>query len=265
MPFVVMKAANGDTHQHKREHLMKTITTAIGAASILLIGLTGASTNANASTFSSTKVEALYGWDYKRGPGFSDTNEAIVTIANATGFTWGDSFFFLDTTNVDDVDGTGGTHIEFGPRYRFWKPENNDGAIKGFYGIVQADFDSNRFAQKVTKMAGLSLDWNLPGFIFFKTHLQYRDDPTLDGTSVQLNLVWNKGFTIGEQKFSFEGFLDWTSSEGTWESNLIAQPQLVWHVSKSIGVGIEYQYWKNRLGVKGLDEKAPQVMVRWTF
>lgn len=243
---------------------MKTKLKTISGTLLAATALVAMSTSVQAATFSSTKVEALYGFDYKRGPGFSETDEAILTIANATGFTWGDSYFFLDTTNVDDVDQTGGTHIEIGPRYRFWKAEG-DGAVKSFYGIVQADIDSNRFTQKITKMAGVSLDWNVPGFRFFKTHVQYRDDPTLDGSSVQFNLVWNKGFKIGDENFSFEGFADWTSSEGTGASNLLMQPQLVWHATKHFGVGIEYQYWKNRIGVEGVDEKSPQIMVRWTF
>jgi nucleoside-specific outer membrane channel protein Tsx len=222
------------------------------------------SAESNAATYSSTKVEFLYGYGYKRGPNFSETNEAMLTIANATGFTWGDSYFFLDTSNVDDTDETGGTHIEIGPRYRFWKAEKG-ATIKSFYGIVQADIDSNRFTQKITPMAGASLDWAIPGVKFLKTHLQYRDDPTLDGSSVQFTLVWNSAFTLGDENFSFEGFADWTSSEGTSSANLLTQPQLLWHGSKHIAVGVEYQYWKNRLGIEGLDEKTPQIMLRWTF
>lgn len=243
---------------------MNKKNTAIGAVSTLLFCLAAAGTFVHAATFSSTKVEVLYGTDFKRGPGFSEVDEATLTIANATGFTWGDSYFFADITNADDVDGTGGTHLEFGPRYRFWKPEN-EGVIKSFYGIVQADITSNKFTQKITKMGGVSLDWNVPNFKFVKTHLQYRDDPKLDGSSVQFNLVWNASFKFGEQDFSFEGFADWTSSEGSTSSSLLMQPQLVWLVNKNVGIGIEYFYWKNRLGIKGLDEKAPQIMVRWTF
>jgi hypothetical protein len=243
---------------------MKLMIIAVSAASTLLLSLTCVSTTADAATFSSTKVEVLYGWDYKRGPGFSETDEAIITVANASGFAWGDSFFFLDQTNVDDADSTSGTHFEFGPRYRFYKPEG-DSAIAGFYGIVQADFTSNRFVQKIVKMAGVSVDWNVPGFKFVKTHVQYRNDPTLDGSSVQFNLVWNKSFKLGDSDFSFEGFADYTTSEGTTVANLLVQPQVLWHVNKNVGIGFEYQYWKNRLGIDGLNEKSPQVMVRWTF
>ena len=234
----------------------------IFCAAAALAAFTSGTTQA--ATFSTTKVEALYGFDYKRGPGFSEVDEAILTIANATGFTWGDSFFFLDTSNFDDDDGTGGTHMEFGPRYRFKKFEEG-GAIKAFYGIVQIDWDSGQFANKVTKMAGLSLDWNVPGFRFVKTHLQFRDDPTFDGTSLQFNLVWNKGFKIGEENFSFEGFLDYTTSEGASESSLLTQPQIMWHPTKHFALGLEYQYWQNRIGIDGLDEEAPQIIARWTF
>ena len=43
------------------------------------------------------------------------------------------------------------------------------------------------------------------------------------------------------------------------------QPQLVWHATKHFGMGIEYQYWQNRIGVEGVNEKSPQIMARWTF
>lgn len=246
---------------------MKKLITAISTASILLTGVTGTITTVQAATFSSTKIELLYGQDYARGVNGADADEAIFTIANATGFTWGDSFFFADVTGINDSENTGGTHMEFSTRYRVWTSENA-GVIKGAYGIVQADITSNAFVEKIVPMVGGSLDWSVPGFKFVKTHVQYRDDPKKDGSSVQFNLVWNTAFTLGDENFSFEGFADWTSGEGEGfgsEDNLLIQPQLVWLVNKSIGVGIEYQYWKNRLGIDGRDEKVPQIMVRWTF
>jgi hypothetical protein len=251
-------------HNKKRESIMNKITTAITAASILL---TGVVTTAEAATYSSTKVELLYGQDFARGINGADADEATFTLANATGFTWGDSFFFADVGRVDESKKTGGTHLEFSTRYRFWQPENA-GLIQGAYAIVQADMSSNAFVQQVVPMFGASLDWSVPGFNFVKTHLQYRDDPSKDGSSMQVNFVWNKSFTLGDENFSFEGFVDWTQGEGEGfgsESNLLMQPQLVWLINKNIGVGIEYQYWKNRLGIKGRNESVPQLMVRWSF
>ncbi len=247
---------------------MKTINRLLVAAVAVAGMSTAVITGAHAATLSSTKVELLYGYNYKRGPGFSETDEAILTIANASGFTWGDSYFFLDVVDLDDRDGTGGIHLEWGPRVSllraFGKPQWQ-GLVKDIYAIVQADFDNNSFVNKWTRMGGLSLDWNVPNFKFVKTHLQFRDDPTLSGSSVQFNLVWNSGFRISSQNFSFEGFLDYTSPEGGGNTNLLIQPQLLWHANKSLALGVEYQYWQNRLGIKDLDEKAPQIMGRWTF
>lgn len=217
-----------------------------------------------AAQWSQTKAEFLYGWDYER----NDDQGMILTLANTIKWKYGDSFFFLDVGNADDRDETDGIHFEWGPRLSLLRTLGNgplEGFLKDFYLIGQTDIDANKFTNKVTLMGGLSADWKIPGFLFFKTHIQYRDDPTKDGESVQFNLVWNAPIKIAGQKFSFEGFLDFTTDEGDSESNLLTQPQLLWHATNHIAVGIEYQYWNNRLGIDGLTESAPQVMVRWTF
>lgn len=246
---------------------MNKLTKEIAASSLLIAVSGGVATSAHASVWSSTKVEGLYGQDFARGVNGTDKDEATFTFSNATGFSWGDTFLFADVSDISNADDTSGTHLEFAPRYRFYQAQEG-GLIKGVFGILQADISSNKFTTKIVKMAGASLDWNVPGFKFVKTHLQYRDDPTKDGSSVQFNLVWNKSFTINEENFSFEGFIDWTTGEGNGvgsKSNLLTQPQVLWHANKSLAVGIEYQYWNNRLGIDGLDESVPQIMVRWTF
>lgn len=256
--------------------MMTGFLTRLGVtAAITAFGLASA-LQANAAVFSSTKVELLYGDYHERG----DEKQGIFTFANATGFKYGDSYFFIDAVDVDDRDETGGMHLEFGPRLRLVRAfggKPSEGFFKDFYLIAQADLDANAFNQRTTLMGGVSTDLNLPGFAFFKVHVQYRDDPEFDDESVQLNLVWNAPFSIGGAKFSFEGFADWTTDEGDEpdiiatgpraysKSNLLVQPQLLWHVTPNVGLGIEYQYWKNRLGVDGLDEKTPQLMFRWTF
>jgi len=226
---------------------------------VMLLGVSMAA----AATFSSSKVEILWA-DYDKrssGEGF------LFTFANATGFTKGDSYFFVDVGDAADRDETDGIHMEFGPRLsllRAFGDGQREGFVKDVYLIAQLDFDANRFNQRTTYMAGLSVDLNLSGWKFFKVHLQYRDDPLFEGSSVQLNLVWNSSFGK-DGKFSFEGFLDYTTDEGASESNTLTQPVLMWHANKHVGIGIEYQYWQNRLGIDGLDESTPQAIVRWTF
>ncbi len=219
---------------------------------------------ASAAVFTSTKAEFLYGWNYER----SYDEGMILTLANTTKWGIGDSYFFLDASKVDDRGEADGIHFEWGPRLSLLRTFGDsalDGFLQDVYIIVQTDIDANKFTNKVTLMGGLSVDLKVPGFLFFKTHLQYRDDPIFDGQSAQLNLVWNAPFNIAGQKFSFEGFLDYTTDEGDSEQNLLTQPQLLWHPTKHLAFGVEYQLWFNRLGIKDLDEKALQVMARWTF
>ena len=241
-----------------RYQLVKAI--AIALALVLTGGF-----SVSAAQWSSTKAEFLYGWNYDKR---KDKEGMILTLANATGWKYGDSYAFMDLGDAADRDETDGIHMEWGPRLsllRAFGKQPLEGPLKDVYVIVQADIDANSFTNKVTLMSGVSADWNVPGFAFFKTHLQYRNDPTLDGDSAQFTIVWNMPFKIKNQKFSFEGFMDYTTSEGSAKSNVLTQPQLVWHITDNIGVGMEYQYWKNRLGRDGVDESVPQAMLRWTF
>ena len=242
--------------------LHKNGVKALIVSSMLLFGL-----QASAYKFSSSKVEILAG-DYEER---SNDKETIFTFANATGFSKGDTFFFVDVGDASERDSTGGIHSEFNARLsvpRTFGVGKSAGILKDFYLVGQLDFDGGQFANKTTTMVGVGVDWKIPGFKFVKTNLLYRDDPTKSGASEQFQLIWNKGFNLGSQKFSFEGFLDYTTSEGTGfgsESNTLTQPTIVWHATKHLGFGLEYQYWQNRIGAKDVDEKVPQLMARFTF
>ncbi|MGQ7247340.1 outer membrane protein OmpK [Halomonas sp. V046] len=253
---------------------MKSIPLAtLTATSVLLI-----SQGASAALYSTTKVEALYGWDYEdradAGFGIDNQRHAIFTIANASGWTYGDSYFFADFTNVDrdteDEQDYGSTHAEWNLRGNIGKVLGRDlsfGPVTNLYLSGQLDFDRNSAVRKTTHMVGLGYDIEVPGFAFFKVFTMYRDDDSdaADGTSEQLTLAWNSPFTIGDAKFSFEGFLDYTTEEGDLEEQLLTQPQLMWHANDHIALGLEYQYWHNKFGLDGTDESLPQAIVRWTF
>ncbi len=233
---------------------------------------------AAAALYSTTKVEALYGWDYEdtAGAGFGIDNDrhGILTVANATGWEYGDSFFFVDFTNLDrgsdDEHSSGSAHAE-------WSLRGNLGALSGtslsagpirdVYVIGQLDLDRNSATRKTTHMAGVSVDIDVPGFKFLKFHTMYRNDESdsADGTSVQLTAVWNVPFTLGGAELTFEGFADYITEEGDLERQFLTQPQLVWHATDNIGVGVEWQYWQNKFGLEDTDESLPQAMVRWTF
>ncbi|MDR5865470.1 outer membrane protein OmpK [Halomonas koreensis] len=253
-------------------HTKTKLTLATAAASLLV------AQGASAALYSTTQVEALYGWGYEdtAGAGFNIDNEdhAILTVVNATGWTYGDSFFFADFTNLDqgtqDEQDHGSTHAEWGLRGNIGKTTGLDlsaGPLENLYVIGQLDLDRNSSTRKTTHLAGLSADFDVPGFAFVKLHAMYRNDDSdaAEGSSEQYTLVWNAPFTIGGADFTFEGFLDYITEEGDLEQQLLTQPQLVWHATEHLGIGIEYQHWENKFGLEDTDESLPQAMVRWTF
>ncbi len=87
----------------------------------------------------------------------------------------------------------------------------------------------------------------------------------------QITLAWGMPFAIGKAKFSFEGFFDYAWDVGPSEDNIVTQPRLLLDVGSlfdSPGVfqaGIEYQIWKNKFGIDGVDESFPELMVKWIF
>ena len=56
------------------------------------------------------------------------------------------------------------------------------------------------------------------------------------------------------------------------ESWILFQPQIRLDLGEALGnesgklfVGIEYQYWKNKLGEKGTDDNTAQLLAVWRF
>lgn len=84
--------------------------------------------------------------------------------------------------------------------------------------------------------------------------------------------AWKLPFSIGNTKWSFEGFTDFIGSKGAAHHQLVlSQPQLRLDAGDLLGhsdhlyVGIEYQYFHNKYGIKGLNESLPQALVLWKF
>ncbi|MFD2667210.1 outer membrane protein OmpK [Halomonas halophila] len=260
-----------DQHQQRRSRMPIKTTAPLALAAALF-----AAQGASAAVYSTTKVEALYGWDYEdtadAGFGIDNAEHAIFTVANATGWTYGDSFFFADFTNLDQGSASeqdhGSTHAEWNLRGNIGKATGLDlsvGPLTGLYLTGQLDIDRNASVRKTTHMAGLSADVAMPGFDFFKVYALYRDDETAEGSAMQYTAAWNAPFRLGGADFSFEGFIDVITEEGDLATQVLTQPQLVWHATEHLGVGLEYQYWENKFGLEHTDESLPQAMIRWTF
>ncbi len=128
-------------------------------------------------------------------------------------------------------------------------------------------------------LPGITIDLNVPGFTFLNIDvLGYIDRGKFDGRdnsrnaeTYQIAPAWALPFSIGNAKFSFEGYANITGSHGNCHHNVLTQPQLRWDVGNHYGkpdklmVGVEYQYWHNKYGIEGLHDSLPQFLAVWRY
>lgn len=247
-----------------------------------------AASAANAENWSDTEISLLHGTKYHDNGNDTDIGKTIITLQHASGYQYGRNFFFVDMFKSNGADNNNGeVYGEYYHTLSWSKLSGKNlpgtmikdiGLTAGInYGAKNSTFGSN---PKVL-LLGPTFDFNMPGFTFFNVDvLAYRDSGSFNGfgggklcgetkTSYQITPAWKAPFTIGEAKFSFEGFVDIIGKHGTCERQILAQPQLRWDVGNHFGksdrvfLGIEYQYWHNKFGVAGRRDNLPQVLLTW--
>ena len=214
----------------------------------------------------------------------------ILTIQQASTWKGGDSFFFLDLIEDAGEDGFNEKEI-----YGEWYPTLSFSKLSGstvgggplrdiaLIGGINMDADADFFKF----LPGVRLSWNVPGFIFLNTDITAFIDRNTglargggaprSTDSWMFDVNWLSIFTIGTQSFNFMGHAEYigatTFTEGTGRTNgwILAQPQLVWDLGNAIGgssaanqifIGVEYQYWRNKLGAAA-DENTVQFLTVW--
>jgi hypothetical protein len=242
----------------------------------------------HAADWSDTEVQLLHGEKFHDNGNDVDISKTILTLQHASGYKYGRNFFFVDMVKSDDKDNDAAEI--YGEAYTTFSGSKIGGLdwSKNFlkdvgltlginYGTKNSEFGPN---PKVL-LAGPTFDLNVPGFAFFNVDvLAYRDTGRFSGfgggrlcgkkeTTYQVTPSWNLPISIGSAKFSFEGFVDFVGHHGDCKKSVLAQPQFRWDVGNHFGkpgtifLGIEYQYWNNKFGVKDLDDHFPQVLLVW--
>ncbi len=211
------------------------------------------------------------------------TGTVILTIQHASFWRLGDNFFFLDLIDdgVNDGFNDNDAYGEWYPNFSLGKLTGRDLGVGPFadFGLLPAvAFGAD--ANVLQWLPGVRFAWNLPGFVFLNTDVMMAVDGGggLDGGSVpeqgnRLNIDVNGllPFQLGSQSFSITGHAEYagpTTDElgNDVPSSILAQPQLRWDIGGADGlfVGIEYQYWRNKLGTT-VDQNAVQLLGVWQF
>lgn len=259
---------------HSTNCLARTLRAALLAPLLVGVGglLSPLAASAGSANFATTNIQYLYGTNYELG----DDTRSIVTLEHANAWKYGDNFFFIDITNPDrDGDTTGtGHYVEISPRLSFSKMTGRDLSTGIFKDVLLAgtvEIPDSPAARKY--LYGLGVDLNLPGFRFFQvnTYIRNSSGGGVD-TGQQVTLAWNLPFTLGSVLFSFEGFFDYAWGEDPLEDNIITAPRLLVDIGALMGAkpgqlqaGIEYQIWRNKFGIDGIDEDVAQAMIKWIW
>ncbi len=233
---------------------------------------------------------------YQRGnlvaPGFAGGGSAatdIVTVQHASGWGIGDLFFFVDFLDdkrrdgFNDNDYYGELYANFSLGKITGKPFGL-GAVKDI-GLL-AGINKGGDAKVLKYLPGVRLSWDAPGFAFlnsdFTAYLDHSEGTAHGGApaendSYMIDVNWAYPFSIGQQAFSIEGHVEYIGKRtnefggevGAW---ILAQPQFRWDMGKALYgkpnqlfVGVEYQYWRNKLGDRNTTESRPQFLAVWRF
>lgn len=227
--------------------------------------------HAGAASFSTTNVQYLYGTQYELG----DDTRSIISLEHANAWRYGDNFFFVDITNADrSGDQTGNGHYaELSPRLSLGKISGKDlsfGPIKDVLLSFNAEIPASPASRRY--LWGMAVDFQVPKFTFVKLNWYVRNgtEPGLD-TGQQVTLAWNLPFRIASLPMLFEGFADYAFGEDPKEDNLITAPRLLvdagglFEKPGCLYLGVEYQIWRNKFGIKDVDEDVAQAMVKWVW
>jgi nucleoside-specific outer membrane channel protein Tsx len=215
-----------------------------------------------AAEWSSTEVQLLHGDGFKLG----DESREIITLEHVSGWRFGSNFFFFDI-NQPFADGTN-IYGEWYSRFslqRLRGREEYSGAVKDLSLAVAINAGEGFRAY----LAGATVHFNAPGFTYLDLDVMAYDDRSYDGVTYIVTPAWDRPFALGRVKLRCRGFIDLIGAEGEAEQQVIAQPQLLldlgslWGNEGKLWTGVEYQLWKNKYGIDGIDESFAQLMIVW--
>ncbi|WP_298771438.1 ion channel protein Tsx [uncultured Shewanella sp.] len=219
----------------------------------------------------------LYGKNYDLA---TSEEQATLTIETAGEWKYGDWFTFQDFTYFtgapSNINST--NYGEISPRFSASKIFGQDfsvGAITDFslaLTLEEGDGPVDSF------LYGIGMDFKLPYFTYFSLNSYRRQALNNDNNSDgwQLTPVFRMDFPVGDSAIVFDGFIDWvfqTDNDG-YEENFHFNPQLKYDLGRVLFasqpknkflVGIEYDYWKNKYGVDGIDQNTYSVIAKYHF
>ena len=212
----------------------------------------------------SNSLTYLVGKDYAVNPDHQQT----LTYEHADSWKYGDNFLFVDKIFYNGgADGTNGKNTyygEFSPRLSFAKIMGHDFAFGPVKDVLLAMTYEFGEGDNESYLIGPGLDLDIPGFDYFQLNFYNRQtEGSRAGDNVwQITPVWSYTLPVGNSDILVDGFADWvvgndSNRHGDYHANLHINPQIKYDLGKALSysaqqvyVGIEYDYWDNKYGIK---------------
>lgn len=238
---------------------------ALALAALTLAPFAATEAHAGATLWNETNIQYLWGGQFKNPFTGTQDTQSTITVEHANAWKYGDTFLFFDVTDTEKANT--GIYGELSPRLSIGKITGHDLSAPLVKDVLVAGtLEMGQGFRNYLYGVGFSL--NLPKFNFADLNVYVRNDPKQSGSTYQVTPCWQLPFSVGKADLLFEGFTDIAGGEGNLVFNIDAQPRLLldlgkfWDAPKSIYLGTEFIYWHNKFGVSGVNEYAPQAMVK---
>jgi len=258
--------------------MIKHIRTGLAGLALCAGLLTGATAQAGVQY---TEVQLHYGDGYILGRnGLDETARTTLTLEHLSVGSVGELFFFVDFFRDEDGPSINTESDQYGEIYGFLSARNLGLAFSdsGFIRDAGIEIGLNQGTDFSVALLGPRVNFNVPGFsvltlgVYAYDNLDDPFDRDLD-TTYRATIVWVVPFQLGRQKFSTQGFVDFIGSQGSGvDDQILFSPQLRWDIGNAFGakenvftLGLEYNHWENKFGVKGEDEDSLSVFLAAKF
>ncbi|GHE86562.1 outer membrane protein OmpK [Thalassotalea profundi] len=203
------------------------------------------------SDFSAT---LLKGNNYEVG----DNERTVFTFEHAAGYSWGDSFIFVD--RLQSANGNKETYAEISPRFQISEYKNS--FLNNFYIATTAEIGDG-FTHY---LIGVGTNLKVPHFKYLNLNFYHRNNDSGDNGK-QLTATW--ALPIGS--LIYDGFIDYVPSNDDASTSVNFTSQLKYNIADMLKLetklylGIEYVYWHNKYGIDGINEKNMNLLVKYHF
>ena len=263
--------------------LFREVTRVLPVAVCLLVS----SGMARAQGWSATELQYQGGRSLSEHPLSPSGFQHILTLQHASGWEYGENFFFLDMKCCAGSDANRDMYLEWYPYLSLGAVTGKDiswGLIKGIGPLGGLNWGAQSKVLKITP--GFRLQLDIPAFSFANLDYLYMVDRNQgvaaggapkESNSHLIDFNWALPFEIGDGTFSLEGHGEWNSPRRNefgislphW---ILLQPQLRLDIGKALGrqperffAGIEFHVWINKFGFEDADEILPQLLLVYRF